>query len=170
MIFWPNCSVKTLAKCESGAIIRPLEGPETGSFAIACDVKDDHRRALVSFKGDGPEFQIISNPDALEVLEYTAENLLQVDQAGAFEASLRQVSGCLLRDSGGWRMNVRCPEGFSHKNAQYNFLTKTLEFMNGDSSIGIFGKWRLVFVNSDRPHDVPFEITSFDWEEQKKGK
>ena len=166
MIIWPDCTLKTLKDCRSGAIVRPVGFSATGAFAIACDVKDSEKRALIYLEREGPEFQIASKPEEFKLLEYYEEAVLQVDQAGPFEGrplNLYETNGCLLRSAYGWRLNVRQLQGFYHEGAQYDFASKMLERVRDDLSIGTFGKWQLVLVNPARPHDPPVEVGAFEW-------
>lgn len=166
MIIWPNCSLKTLKECESGAIVRQVGYNATGAFAIVCDVKNSDSRALIFLEKGGPEFQVVANLEEIRLLEYTAESILQVDQAGPFEASpnnMYQANGCLLRGANGWRLNVRYSTGLRHEGAQYDFSTKTLEHISDDLLIGTFGKWRLFLVNPDHVDNLSVEVGSFTW-------
>ena len=171
MMIWPNCTLKTLKDCDSGAIVRPVGYGATGTFAIACEVKDSENCALIYLEKEGPEFQITTRPEEVKLMEYDGDAILRVDQAGPFEGSPQNMyaaNGCLLRSAVGWRMNVWHAQRYRHQRAQYDFESKMIEGVSDDLSIGTFGKWQLVLVNSARPHDPPIEIGAFEWKARRE--
>ncbi len=168
MIILPDCEIKPLSECEAGKLVRLVGHWKNGEFALVADLKDGKGRALVLFQEGAPIFLIEKNPAQLKVLAYSSDLILEVDQHGPYETTIRELyetSGCVIRERTRWLLNVQngLPQLQYHR-AQYDFETFQLVEVSGElNNFVIFGKWSLYLGELDTLREERIKIAAFEW-------
>lgn len=123
---------------------------------------------------DGPEFELIQDPNKYKILVFTGEAVWEIDQFGTTETTANNLydkNGSVFCTEAGWTMNVQNtqPGGYWHRkslNMTDCLLTEHKEQLN---NIMIYGSWSIYLQDVDRPETSRIRITSFETSNPKAG-
>ncbi|WP_435667815.1 hypothetical protein [Maritalea sp.] len=158
-----------MSKCKPGQVVRETGYRSEGRFALVADVPNSEKRALVFFEIDGPTYTIFEMDPSYMILAYGGTPIWEIDQFGSFETTpdkLYNANGCLVRDEGGYCMNVRNENTGYHRrpSRSFNLDVGTLEeFVEKFKNIAVFGTWRLFLHDEDLPFEDRIKIAEFSW-------
>lgn len=174
MKIFPQCSIKTLAECEPGQIVREIGYGGERRFALASDVVDSPDRALILLGEGGPEYKIFKNPKDCGVLCLSGEPIWEIDQFGPFEPRPRELydqNGIVIRFADKWTMNVRAYSSQIRRGQGiYDFENgKLIDPSHEWPNSAIFGAWRLCLHDEGRPYSERIEIARFPHQVTKAG-
>lgn len=166
MSVYPECEINSLNDCKPGRLVRIINPRNRAQFAITVDVADSDGKGLVILQDNGPGFQLLSSSDDMKVLVYHDSWFLNVNHHGSFEAPARnmyEARGCLIREEGGWLMNISLIQGQSAR--QLDFSNFELKRVSGQlSNIAVFGEWTIYLGDRSQSPDRWTEIFTFEYQ------
>jgi hypothetical protein len=169
----PSSSIKNLAECIPGQVVRDIAYGKDGKFGLVSDIADCTNRAIVYLSDHSAEYALITNPETYKVLAYLGETVWEIDQLGPFEPpmnSLFNKAGCLIRSSESWLLNVKYAFGSSgiHR-VQYDLnLGKLFNYREFMSDVAVFGAWALYLLEEGEPSEHRIELARFNSSEPIK--
>lgn len=148
MLVLPHAEIAKLHDCQPGSLVRPLWYGATNSFALIAALPNSTDRAVIALEGDGPQYEIFSQRENIDVLSYGNNCILMPDNSGPIEQTPREMygwPGCLVRTSDRWLLNIAGNNArFGLAPRQYDVASTQLLYpitqLNG---IATFGKWTL---------------------------